>query len=78
MPEMAMDVAETKDKLLIFDVSDDELERAARIIGGVASVVTLNFSTAIIGEAGAGLRYFEEEPGRRSAAKLPHKEGKLP
>jgi len=33
MPEMAMDVAETKDKLLIFDVSDDELERAARIIG---------------------------------------------
>jgi len=80
MPEMAMDVAETKDKLLIFDVSDDELERAARIIGGVASVVTLNFSTAIIGncgapssktrEAGAGLRYFEEEPGRRSAAKL--------
>jgi len=52
MPEMAMDVAETKDKLLIFDVSDDELERAARIIGGVASVVTLNFSTAIIGNCG--------------------------
>jgi len=49
MPEMAMDVAETKDKLLIFDVSDDELERAARIIGGVASVVTLNFSTGVVG-----------------------------
>jgi hypothetical protein len=52
MPEMAIDVAATKDELLIFDVSDDELERAARIIGGVASVVTLNFSTAIIGNCG--------------------------
>jgi hypothetical protein len=52
MPEMAIDVAETKDELLIFDVSDDALERAARIIGGVASVATLNFSTAIIGNCG--------------------------
>jgi hypothetical protein len=36
-------------KNLIFDVSDDELERAAPIIGGVASVETLNFATAILG-----------------------------
>ena len=42
-------VAETDEELLIFDVSDDALERAAPIIGGVASVVTLNFATAIIG-----------------------------
>ena len=40
---------ETDEKLLTFDVSDDVLERAAPIIGGVASVVTLNFATAIIG-----------------------------
>jgi hypothetical protein len=44
--------AETKDEPLIFNVSDDELEHAARIIGGVASVVTLNFSTAILGNCG--------------------------
>ena len=42
-------VAETDEELLIFDVSDDALERAAPIIGGVASVVTLNFGTAILG-----------------------------
>ena len=42
-------VAETGDKLLIFDISDDALERATPIIGGVASVVTLNFGTAIVG-----------------------------
>jgi hypothetical protein len=36
-------VAETGEELLIFDVSDDELDRAASIIGGVASVVTMNF-----------------------------------
>src|SRR6516164_4354514 len=42
-------VAEADDKLLIFDISDDALERAAPIIGGVASVVTLNFGTAIVG-----------------------------
>jgi hypothetical protein len=41
--------AETGEELLIFDVSDDELERAAPIIGGVASVETLNFATAILG-----------------------------
>ena len=41
--------AETDDEILIFDVSDDALERAAPIIGGAASVVTLNFATAIIG-----------------------------
>jgi hypothetical protein len=33
----------------VFDVSDDALERAAPIIGGVASVETLNFATAILG-----------------------------
>ena len=43
-----IDVAETEE-LLTFEVSDDALERAAPIIGGVASVVTLNFGTAIVG-----------------------------
>ena len=42
-------VSQTDEELLSFDVSDDVLERAAPIIGGVASVVTLNFATAIIG-----------------------------
>jgi hypothetical protein len=42
-------VAATDEELLAFDVSDDALERATNIIGGVASVVTLNFATAIIG-----------------------------
>ena len=43
-------VAKTdEEELLTFDVSDDALERAAPIIGGVASVVTLNFATAILG-----------------------------
>jgi hypothetical protein len=42
-------VAATDEERLTFDVSDDALERAANIIGGVASVVTLNFATAIIG-----------------------------
>ena len=45
-------VAETDEELLIFDVSDDALERAAPIIGGVASVVTLNFGTGIVGNCG--------------------------
>lgn len=45
-------VVATDEDRLTFDVSDDELEGAARIIGGVASVVTLNFSTAIIGNYG--------------------------
>jgi hypothetical protein len=48
------DIRATKpdEELLIFDILDDQLEGAARIIGGVASVVTLNFSTAIIGNCG--------------------------
>jgi hypothetical protein len=41
--------AETDEELLIFDISDDALERAAPIIGGCASVVTLNFGTGMIG-----------------------------
>jgi hypothetical protein len=44
--------AKTDDEILVFDVSDDALERAAPIIGGIASVVTLNFGTAIIGNCG--------------------------
>jgi hypothetical protein len=43
---------ETDEEFLVLDVSDDALERAAPIIGGIASVVTLNFSTAIIGNCG--------------------------
>jgi hypothetical protein len=43
--------AETDEDFLIFDVSDDALERAAPIIGGVASV-TLNFGTGIVGNCG--------------------------
>ena len=42
-------VTETDEEILVFDVSDDVLGRAAPIIGGVAPVVTLNFATAIIG-----------------------------
>jgi hypothetical protein len=45
-------VSETDDEILAFDVSDDALERAAPIIGGVASVVTLNFGTGIVGNCG--------------------------
>ena len=45
-------VTETDEEILVFDASDDVLERAAPIIGGVASVVTLNFGTAIIGNCG--------------------------
>jgi hypothetical protein len=41
--------AETDQELLTFDVSDEALERAAPIIGGVASVETLNFATAVLG-----------------------------
>jgi len=40
---------ETEEDLLTFDVSDEALERAAPIIGGVASVETLNFATAVLG-----------------------------
>jgi hypothetical protein len=42
-------VTGTDEEILTVDVSDDALERAAPIIGGVASVVTLNFATGIIG-----------------------------
>ena len=41
--------AETGEELLNFDISDEAIEGAAFIIGGVASVVTLNFATAVIG-----------------------------
>jgi hypothetical protein len=41
--------AETDEELLTFDVSDEALERAAPIIAGIASVETLNFATAILG-----------------------------
>ena len=43
---------ETVEKLLTFDLSDEALERAAPIIGGVASVETLNFATAVLGNCG--------------------------
>ena len=45
----AIEVVETDEELLTFEVSDDALERAAPIIGGVASVVTMNFGTGIVG-----------------------------
>ena len=47
-----IDVAEADKELLTFEVSDDALERAAPIIGGVASVVTMNFGTSIVGNCG--------------------------
>lgn len=34
---------------VIFDVSDDALERAATIIGGQATPVTLVYGTSIVG-----------------------------
>jgi hypothetical protein len=43
---------ETNEEILTFDVSVDALERASIIIGGAASVVTLNFGTAIISNCG--------------------------
>ena len=48
-------VAETDKELLIVDVSDDALERAAPIIGGAASVATLNFGTFIVGNCGCAV-----------------------
>jgi hypothetical protein len=45
----AIDVAETDEKLLTFEVSDDALERAAPIIGGQATPVTMVFGTDIVG-----------------------------
>ena len=43
---------ETHVEPLTFDVSDEALERAAPIVGGVASVVTMNFGTGIVGNCG--------------------------
>jgi hypothetical protein len=43
--------AETDEELLIFDVSDDALERTASVGIGL-SVVTLNFGTGIVGNCG--------------------------
>ena len=40
---------ETRVEPLTFDVSDEALERAAPSVGGVASVVTMNFGTGIVG-----------------------------
>jgi hypothetical protein len=42
-------VAETDEEPLTFDVSDDALERAANIIGGQATPVTLVYGTSIMG-----------------------------
>jgi hypothetical protein len=41
--------AERDAEPLIFEVSDDALERAAVIIGGQATPVTLVYGTAIVG-----------------------------
>jgi hypothetical protein len=43
--------AETDEELLIFDVSDDALERVAGVGVGL-SIVTLNFGTGIVGNCG--------------------------
>jgi hypothetical protein len=48
----AIHVVEADEELLTFEVSDDALERAAPIVGGVASVATLNFGTLIVGNCG--------------------------
>jgi hypothetical protein len=42
-------VVETSEDILAFDVSDDALERAANIIGGQATPVTLVYGTSIVG-----------------------------
>jgi len=41
--------AETGEERIIFDIYNEAIERAAPMIGGCASVVTLNFGTAIVG-----------------------------
>jgi hypothetical protein len=51
----AIYVAEADEELLTSEVSDDALERAAPIIGGVASVATLNFGTFIVGNCGCAV-----------------------
>ena len=48
-------VTGTDEELLLFDISDDALERAAPIIGGAASVATLNFGTFIVGNCGCAV-----------------------
>lgn len=40
---------ETDAELLTFEVSDDALERAAVIVGGQATPVTLVYGTSIVG-----------------------------
>jgi len=45
-------VSETDDEILAFDVSDDALERAAPIVGGQATPVTLVYGTNIVGNCG--------------------------
>ena len=42
-------IRDTDEGLLVFDVSDDALERAATIIGGQATPVTLVYGTSIVG-----------------------------
>jgi hypothetical protein len=42
-------VVDTDEAPLTFDVSDDALERAANIIGGQATPVTLVYGTSIVG-----------------------------
>jgi hypothetical protein len=44
--------AETDEELLTFNVSDDALERAAPLIGGQATPLTMVFGTAIVGDCG--------------------------
>ena len=41
--------AESAEEPFTFDVSDDALERAAAIIGGQATPVTLVYGTSIVG-----------------------------
>ncbi len=44
--------AETDEEPLIFDVSDDALERAAPMVGGQATPVTLVYGTNVVGNCG--------------------------
>jgi hypothetical protein len=43
---------ETDEEILTFDVSDDALERAAPIVAGQATPVTLVYGTNIVGNCG--------------------------
>jgi hypothetical protein len=42
-------MSEVDEDVLAFDVADDALERAANIIGGQATPVTLVYGTSIVG-----------------------------